>query len=219
MITQVFIFGSSSAYGVGGSNGGWGDLVKQHLHAKMYGNGGIGETYEVYNFGKSGAKIEFVKDTFQQQLKDYGRGHRTIVLLAVGGNNTKAEGEPTNFASTPESYITEMRELLTMLQQHCDGVVMVGSNWPVDESKTNPKTNPLTGDRSYFTNARRHMFNTVLKQLCTEINVELVELDVDKHAWLESYQYKDGLHPNQAGHQLIFESIKPRLDKLIEVTT
>src|SRR4051812_47605193 len=108
MITQVFILGSSMVYGVGGSHGGWADLVKQHLHQKMYGEDGVGEEYEVYNFGKSGATIDFVKDTFGSQLEAYGRRQKTIILLAVGGNNTKAEEEPDNFVSTHEEYEQEM---------------------------------------------------------------------------------------------------------------
>lgn len=37
MMTQIFIIGSSSVYGVGAESSGWADLVKQALHRKMYG--------------------------------------------------------------------------------------------------------------------------------------------------------------------------------------
>lgn len=217
MMTQIFVLGSSSIYGVGGSNAGWGDLIKQYLHAKMYGENGVGEKYEIYNFGKSGATIDFVKDTFPQQLKDYGRGHKTIVVVAVGGNNTKAQEQPDNFVSTPEEYESEMRELLTMLKQNSNALILVGSNGYVDETKTNPKLNPLTGGRSYFTNSRRQQFNEILKKLCDVIDVQLVDLGINKEEWLEKYVYQDGLHPNQAGHQLIFESVKPLLNEHLSI--
>jgi len=214
-MTQVFILGSSMVYGVGGSQGGWADLIKQYLHQKMYGEDGIGEKYEVYNFGKSGATIDFVKDTCMSQLEAYGRGQRTIILLAVGGNNTKAEEEPHNFVSTPEEYENEMRELLSLLKQNSDGLIFVGSNNYVDESKTNPKTNPLTGGRSYFTNSRRQQFAGIVKQVCDDLGIPLIDVTVEKEKWLDAYIYKDGLHPNDAGHQLIFEAIKPTLDKYL----
>ena len=215
MITQFFILGSSSTYGVGSSSAGWADLVKQYLHAKMYAEGGVGEKYEVYNFGKSGAKIDFIKGTFQQQLKDYGRGQRTIVLVAIGGNNTKAEEEPGNFVSTPQEYKNEMRDVLTLLKNNSDGLIVVGSNGYVDEAKTNPKLNPLTGGRSYFTNARRQHFKEVLQSLCDGMDVPIVEPNISQGEWLAKYLYMDGLHPNQEGHQLIFEAIKPLLDKYL----
>src|SRR5512133_4042867 len=107
---QIFILGSSMVYGVGGPNGGWADLIKQHLHKKMYGENGVGEKYEIYNFGKSGATIDFVKDTFKSQLDAYDRKQKTIILVSVGGNNTKAEETPDNFVSTPEEYESERRE-------------------------------------------------------------------------------------------------------------
>jgi lysophospholipase L1-like esterase len=215
MMTQVFILGSSMVYGVGGSHGGWADLIKQYLHEKMYGEGALGEMYEVYNFGKSGATIDFVKDTFMSQLEAYGRDQKTIVLLAVGGNNTKAEEQPDNFVSTPEAYEEEMRGLLASLKQHADGLIFVGSNNYVDETKTNPKLNPLTGGRSYFTNSRRQQFAGIAKQVCDDLGIALVDVTVDKEEWLSNYLYKDGLHPNDAGYQLIFASIKPVLDKYL----
>jgi lysophospholipase L1-like esterase len=213
MMTQVFILGSSMVYGVGGSHGGWADLIKQHLHQKMYGDDALGEKYEIYNFGKSGATIDFVKDTFMSQLGAYGRKQKTVIVLAVGGNNTKAEEQPDNFVSTPEEYEKEMRELLALLKENSDGLIFVGSNNYVDETKTNPKRNPLTGGRSYFTNSRRQKFAGIVKQICADLDVTLVDVTVEKEKWLSSYIYKDGLHPNDAGHQLIFEAIKPALDK------
>ena len=202
-------------YGVGGPHGGWADLIKQHLHQKMYGENGVGEKYEIYNFGKSGATIDFVKDTFKSQLDAYDRKQKTIVLVSVGGNNTKAEETPDNFVSTPEEYEREMRELLELLKQNCDGLILVGSNRPVDESKTNPKTNPLTGGKSYFTNARRQQFSSIIQEICEDMQVDLVDIVTTENEWLTKYIYSDGLHPNEAGHQLIFSSIMSALNKYL----
>jgi lysophospholipase L1-like esterase len=214
-MTQIFILGSSMVYGVGGPNGGWADLLKQDLHQRMYGENGVGEKYEIYNFGKSGATIDFVKDTFKSQLEFYDRGQKTIILVSVGGNNTKAEETPDNFVSTPAEYEREMRELLGLLKQNCDGLILVGSNRSVDESKTNPKLNPLTGGKSYFTNARRQQFSGIIKEVCEDMEIDLVDIVVGEKDWLNNYIYTDGLHPNEVGHQLIFEAIKSALNKYL----
>jgi len=208
MITQVFILGSSSAYGVGALGAGWGDLVKQYIHSKMYGENGVGEKYEVYNFGKSGCTIDFVKATFPGQLKEYGRKHKTIVVVAVGGNNAKAEDSPDNFVSTPEAYKQEMEELLVMLKSSSDAVVALGNGF-IDESKTSPKPNPLKSGNDYMTNVRRQQFSGITKRICKTLGIDFAEVVVGEQEWLEKYLYTDGLHPNQQGHQLIFESIKP----------
>ena len=70
---QIFILGASTAYGVGGEHGGWGDLIKQYAHSKMYGQSGAGEKYEVFNFALSGATVDFVTTTFPEQIKNYDR--------------------------------------------------------------------------------------------------------------------------------------------------
>jgi lysophospholipase L1-like esterase len=101
-----------------------------------------------------------------------------------------------------------------LLKQSSDKVILVGNGF-VDESKTNPKTNPLTGGLSYFSNERRRQFTEVTKSLCTENGIEFVDVGVSEEEWLKTYLYEDGVHPNQAGHQLIFEEVKPFLELAI----
>lgn len=203
---QVFIVGSSSVYGVGAKDGGWADLVKQSLHKKMYREGGTGEKYEIYNLGKSGATIDFVKKTFPQQLEQYGRDGKIITIVSVGGNNTKAENEPDNFISTLEEYSEQMVELLDLLKSKSNQVIAVGGGY-YDESKTNPKPNPLTGGKSYFSNKRRAQFETRFKEICEEKGIAFIEVEVSEEEWKEKYLFEDGLHPNQAGHQLIAKKV------------
>lgn len=211
-MTQIFIIGSSSVYGVGAKHGGWADLIKQALHQKMYGADGIGEKYEIYNFGKSGAKIEFAKGLFPTLMKEYGRDGKKITIVSIGGNNSKAESEPTNYASTPEEYEAQMTELLDLLKQHSDAVIAVGSGF-VDESKTNPKHNPLTGGKSYFTNERRKMFEQRWEKLCEQKGIEFVSVSLSEDEWQSDYLYEDGLHPNQKGHQYIADRVIEVLEK------
>jgi len=212
-VKQIFILGSSSAYGVGAEDRGWGDQIKKYFHAKMFSSQGIGERYEVYNFAKSGATIDFVIDIFPRRLKEYGRGDKPVVVLDVGGNNSKAEGKPDNFVSTPEEYTQELKKLVTVLKSESNKVIFVCKGF-VDETRTNPKHNPLTGHVSYFTNSRRKQFESITKQICEENGLIFVELGVEEGEWVEKYLYTDGLHPNQAGHNLIFDAIKVHLSKV-----
>jgi lysophospholipase L1-like esterase len=208
---QIFILGSSSAYGVGAQTSGWGDLVKQYYHDKMYAAGGVGEKYEVFNFGKSGATIDFVTAAASEHFKHYGRGGEVITIFSVGGNNSKAEDRPDNFVSTVEEYTAELEAFITLLKQHSTKIIGVGHNF-VDESKTNPKHNPLTGGASYFSNERRSQFGEATKALCQKHGVLFAEVGGSQDEWIQKYLYEDGLHPNQEGHRLIFESIRKHLE-------
>jgi lysophospholipase L1-like esterase len=213
-MTQVFIFGASTAYGVGAESGGWGDLLKQSLHAKMYGEGGVGEKYEVYNFAQPGATIEFVLVTAIEQLKFYRRSGNVIAAVLVGGNNIKAENEPDNFVSSIEEYEQIMSQLIEKLKDSVDELIMLDVP-PVDEAKTNPKPNPLTGGKSYFQNDRIILFNHALMKLCDKYGVHHIDLTVDPKEWAAKHLSVDGLHPNQAGYRYIFEQLSPEVEKLL----
>ncbi len=212
-MTQIFILGSSSVYGVGAEDGGWADLIKLALHKKMYRDGGIGQKLEIYNFGKTGETIEFVSETFPQQLEKYGRGGKIITIVSVGGNNAKADDFPENFVSTVAEYTTAMTSLLDLLKKLSTNVVAVGGGY-FDESKTNPIPN-LTGGISFFNNARKQQLEAVQQQLCSERQIPFVGVQVTEEEWLQNYLYRDGLHPNQKGCQLISQNVLAELEKII----
>lgn len=209
---QFFVFGSSSVYGVGGEKGGWADMIKLRLHQNMYSDGGVGEKYELYNFGKSGATIRFVQNTFKNQLKNYRRNCKIIALASVGGNNSKAENEPDNYVSTLKEYREEMVNFLTELKREVDRVLFIGGGY-VDELKTNPKPNPLTGGKSFFSNKRRIRFDVVLQEICRELSVDYIAVDVGQEEWIEKYLHADGLHANTVGYKYIADKVWKNIEK------
>ncbi|MFA5886158.1 MAG: SGNH/GDSL hydrolase family protein [Patescibacteria group bacterium] len=211
---QIFLIGSSFVYGVGGENGGWGDYLKQALHQKMYSEGGVGEKYEVYNFSKPGATIDFAIKNFPTWLEQYGRDGEIITIVSTGGNNVKAKNTPDNFVSTVDDYINQMSELLDILKKGSSHVIAVGGGF-YDESKTNPKSSPFDGEQSYFKNDRKQLFESHFKQLCQEKDITFIPLDIDENSWKANYLYKDGLHSNMAGHKLISQKVLNEVEKLL----
>lgn len=209
-MTQVFIFGASIVHGVGAEESGWADLIKKKLHQKIYSEHGVDEKYEVYNFGKSGATIEFVQNEFDQQITYYKKNAKTIAILSVGMNNSKAEGTSENYVSTVIEYKDNMEELLQKMKSQVDHILCV-SFTPVDEAKTTP----MKKGGSYYWNKRIQEFNKAFNEVCDKESIQFVSITVDQEEWKKNYLYKDGLHPNQKGHQLIFENVYPHLEKLL----
>lgn len=212
---QIFILGASGVYGVGAEHDGWGDLVKSYVHSKIYAPDGPGETCEVFNFAKAGSTAEFVTETFPWLCDHYQRGPELITLVSVGGNDAKAQNAPDNYVCTPEAFREKILALCTALKSRSKHVIFV-SNAYVDESKTNPKQNPFAGGNvSYFTNERRSQFNAITREICESMGFDFVAVDCNKDTWINKYLYKDGLHPNQEGYNLIFEALKPKLEKVL----
>lgn len=209
---QIFIFGSSFVYGVGAETAGWADLVKRHYHEKMYSQDGEGEKYEVYNFGLSGATIDFVAKTAPVILDNYGRNGKRVIMLSLGGNNAKAENTPDNYVSTIEDFEKEMSTLLEKLKTYTSHVIAIGGGY-LDENKTNPKHNPLTGGKSYMRNDRKKIFEHKVKELCESKGMKFIEIGISESEWKEKYLYVDGVHPNQAGHEFVAKKVIIEIEK------
>lgn len=213
---QIFILGASSVYGVGAERAGWGDLVKAYVHGKLYAPNGPGETCEVFNFAKAGSTVEFVANTFPWLCENYQRGPGLITLISVGGNDAKAQDTPDNYVCTPQAFREKITHLCTTLKERSQHVIFV-SNGYVDESKVSPKPSPFgDGKVSYFTNERRGQFNAITKEVAQSFGFGFVAVDCDKDLWIEKFLYKDGLHPNQAGYELVFAALKPKLDEVLQ---
>lgn len=214
-MAQFFIFGSSNAYGVGGAEGGWPDLLKRQMHHQMFSPSGAGDVHELYNFGKSGAKIDFVTRTWSDLYKNYRRNKGpSIALLSIGGNDCRADGGPDAFVTTPEAFQTTLASLLRDLTAAFDAVLVLGLR-PFDETKTMPFRGPQ--DLAlYFANSRRALFNDLLRFACKETGASFVETPLPDALWIETCLYKDGLHPNSTGHERITCDLMDRLSPFLK---
>jgi lysophospholipase L1-like esterase len=209
---QLIILGASYAYGAGGQNGGWGDFLKKHLHNKMYSDSGEGDKYEVYSFAKPGATTQFILDTAPEILRHYCRNKSTTIILNIGANDAKAVNSPTNFLTTLPEFSNQLELLLDALKGFSNDIIFV-SDPPFDETKTTPKVNPLDGSNSYFTNSRREELKEITKKLCREKGAYYLQIEVDRNEWINNCLFRDGLHPNQKGHQIIFDTVLTYLEK------
>ena len=88
-----------------------------------------------------------------------------------------------------------MKDLLTIIKKDGHTVVFVGSGY-IDESKTDPKPNPLTGGCSYFRNDRKEIFDSITKNICQELDIQYLNIGIKKDIRIAKYIYQDGLHAN-----------------------
>ena len=213
-MAKVLIFGASFSYGVGGEEGGWADLLKKKVHQLMYGPNGIGEKHEVYNFSKPGGMSTFTLETASFLIEKFASGQKKIAIVSTGLNDSRAKEKPDNFVSNIEEFEQSIKMLLMDLKPKVDELICFGY-LPVDETKTSPKHNPLTGSLTYFSNQRIYEFNQVFKKICQEEGIKFLELEIQSKKWIDECLWEDGLHPNKLGHQLIFEKLWPEVEKLL----
>ncbi len=209
-MAQILVFGASTAYGVGGPQGGWPDLLKSKLHSEMYQAGNaLPEAHEVYNLCVPGATIDDISKRILIELKSFSKvGRKSIAVIELGGNDAKAVESADSFVNTPENFEQQLGSLVELAKQNVDEVILVGLQ-PVDEMKTLPRTNPTTGKKSYFSNSRMERFEKSIESIANAKNVAFVSVfsGASKLNWIEEYLFVDGLHPNKNGHRWLYEQI------------
>src|SRR5688572_16758503 len=133
-MSQILVFGASTPYGVGGSNGGWPDLLKQKLHRQMYQTKSVPiEKHEVYNLSLPGATTSQIQKRFSTEVESYWKPNRGLaIVLMLGGNDAKAIDQPDNFVNSPEGFYKEMNVLVQKAKSYTRDVLLVGMK-PVDE--------------------------------------------------------------------------------------
>lgn len=132
------------------------------------------------------------------------------LVFAIGINDTVIQsGEAL---STPEQYRDELDVLISGARHYSERLLFVGLT-PVDDKLCNPYVHNPT---LCFSNNRILQFEEVLRKMCIEKEIRCVQVF---EKFQEEQQRRelltDGLHPNDAGHQLLADLIKPELDKLL----
>src|SRR5687768_7878532 len=126
-MAQILVFGASTPYGVGGSQGGWPDLLKQKLHKQMYDIRELSvEKHEIYNLCVPGATISDIEERFAVEVESYSKpGREQIIVIMLGGNDAKATGKPDNFVNTPENFYSQMKKLAEAAKKYSQKVLLV----------------------------------------------------------------------------------------------
>lgn len=222
-MSQIVCIGASTLYGIGGSRGGWPDLLKLHLHEQQFADGRFEPKHQVFNYGISGATIAQIAERLTIELTSTRKsGRHTLAILHLGANDALASPGPTDYITTLPDYQQRVSALIRQAKDLSDDLLVLGVT-PMDESKTTPYHSDPTGVTAatkpgvYFTNDRIHALERCQQQVCAELNITFLPLfdAATKLGWVQNYLAADGCHPNDAGHDWLFDQvmqqIKPKL--------
>jgi lysophospholipase L1-like esterase len=180
----------------------------------MYGPGGQGEACQVYELGVPGTTLADILERFEPEVKArLGRSapEDTYIILSAGSNDSKAVDAIDNYPFSPEDFAASVHSFIHLAKDYSRHIIGVGLT-PVDEAKTSPKQNPLTGGQSFFTNTRLQQFEAAFQQTCEAEGAQFIPLFANVPAdWTAGYLFTDGIHPNQQGHDWIFSQVSTAL--------
>lgn len=206
----ILMFGDSITEGLWDSKGGWADRLKSYINKNEIENG-FKDYHEAYNLGIDGNTTSQILERFDGETKArLWPDSEYVFIIAAGINDTLHRGYE-DFESTPEQYAHGLHQLVQKAKQYSGKIIFVDIT-PVDEALTNPVASSSTG--KCYTNDRIDLFNDTLRCFCQEQSLACVEVSkafkAERHHSLLS---ADGLHPNDAGHELIYNLVKPNLEE------
>lgn len=196
MSKRICIFGDSITEGhCDYEEGGWANRLKKYLENKDSDN-------SVYNLGID-------SDTTDNLLERFDAEARTrkpeIIIFAIGINDSiyvKSKNE--NYVPI-KNFIENLESLLQKASVFAKRAVFIGIT-KVDENKTAPT--PWNTDFLYK-NKDIQEYNRAIKSSCEKNNLPFIEM----YDLLNKEDLEDGLHPNLAGHEKMFQRVKDFLVK------
>lgn len=203
---RALIFGSSIAEGYWATQGGWAqrlinNVAQYHVEHGQDANEGDW----IMNLGVGGDTVRRVIDRFPAEARARsgpGAGDDLAVVFAVGANDSmRIAGTEL---STPERFADDLAELHRLATQVTRRVMFVGFT-PMDPDGEATKR--------FFDLPRVREFGDLLRTFATNSGSPFVEIAEPFQVLLDSGHtlLVDGVHPNDAGHEVIYRQIKPVL--------
>lgn len=208
---RVLVFGASITQGYWDTQGGWVQRLRAHYDKKQV-QDLTQDNPSIFNLGVSADTTRMILNRFDAETEARRRNQMAFILSA-GINDSAIEAGKNR--STPEQYESELEELVRKAQKYSDKILFAELT-PCDEKLTNPVPEWWHKDLCYR-NERIQEFESAAQKVCEENSIPYVALFEKLKQELDSgHQILiDGLHPNDAGHELIFQLVLPELNKLI----
>lgn len=209
---MVLIFGDSITQGMWDSQGGWAQrLIDDYFVRQMQDLNA--DIPLLFNLGISANTTTHLLDRFEPETKARLRPGNMAFVFAIGTNDAWINGDGSYNLSV-EAYAANLNQLIAQAKKYSSRILFVGLP-PVDQTRTTP----VSWIDIDYTNERLQLFDQRLQQVCAKQNVAYVPVsDAFQKVQAQQNLLIDGLHPNDAGHQLMYQHIKPAPEVLIQAT-
>ncbi len=210
---RILFFGDSLVQGFWDiDGGGWVQRIR-HDYDKQTVKNMAGNWPTCFNLGIDGDTTASVVKRLSYEVESRRfQDDPFILVFQVGVADSVFAGEEV--MATPEQYHDELDVLINGAQHYSEKILFVGLA-PVNDKQCDPWPYYPAGNIS-LKNERILQFEEVLRKTCIGKGIPQVQVfEKFKQEQNGRELLADGLHPNEAGHQLIAELVKPELDKLL----
>jgi lysophospholipase L1-like esterase len=210
---RTLVFGASITQGFWDTKGGWAQHLRTHYDTLKLQDITKEDDYpDIFNLGISGNTTRDLLKRFQNEASARIRKNdNSIIIFSIGTNNAAVEKNGNEWSNPPQ-YEQELEELINQAREFTNKIMLVGLP-PCDETRTTP----VSWMDLNYANARLLLFDKTARAVCARHQIIHVATFEPMQAQIKEGKdlFTDGLHPNDEGHELIFQLVRPELDKLI----
>lgn len=198
---SIVIWGDSIVYGTGVAPGlNWADQLKAEVMAKNDPNGF--PTNKVYSLGIGGETTQGALARFQQEAQARLSAGDTIIL-AYGANDSALLTDTQQFAVPQDAYSENLSRLIDVAQDFQPKQIIVVAVTPVLEEQTRPEMGSKVRLNQYVVS-----YNQVLAHLAKKSHLLYADVYTEMMQQPLTLLFQpDGIHPNEAGHHVIYRTI------------
>ncbi len=212
---RILFFGDSITQGFWDTQGGWVQRIRRHYDSQII---PVLDTTadeiipEFFNLGISGDTTRGLLARVEQETSTRAAAQGPIIVVVAIGTNDDVFEHDRRWVP-PEEFRDNLTKIVEKLQPLAANIVLVG-NPACDETKTTP----VSWGEYYYTNTELRRSEGTIKAVAEQFGLPFVPLFDRFSAARNSGQelLADGLHPNDAGHELIASLVLPELQTCID---
>lgn len=208
---RVLIFGDSITQGFWAVEHGWVDLIRKHYSQSQF---ATNKYHGIFNLGVDADNSTNILQRIENELVARTRLHhktRPLVLLQIGINDSVTV--PVEPQTTLDDYKSNLNKVINKVKALKSNIIFVGFT-SCNEVMTTPTS---WGDFNY-TNSNIKKYEDAMKSVAAENNIEFIPVfdEFKKHIDEGEDLLPDGLHPNDAGHQIVYQIVMRKLQGLLK---
>ncbi|MDD7228029.1 MAG: GDSL-type esterase/lipase family protein [Firmicutes bacterium] len=196
---NILVFGDSIVYGLYDyKHLGWCERLKNYYINDQ------DHTICTYNLGIPGNTSFDLINIIENEIS-FRRSDDMIIVLSAGINDSQLVDHIDRYSI--EQFEDNIKKLINIAKKYTDKILYVGLT-KVDEKRCDPVS---FNKHKAYKNAKIMAYDRVINDCCNKMNITYLKV----YDLLDNIDLYDGLHPNETGHQKLFNEIKIVLNKMI----
>ncbi len=205
---RILVFGDSIAYGAWDTKGGWVERLKQYAHKRTVESDNIWKL-QVINLGIGGNSSADILARLEAEISArYSKSWPLVLIFSYCTNDERSRDGIVQTSMT--AFRQNNEQIIEIAKRYSDKILFVGAP-PLPQAEINFKgqTYSDTRIREYEMILKEQVEGNGLPFLPVRDVFERVSPD-------EIFNVSDDPHPNDRGHELIYDTVRPVIEELLE---